>query len=264
LRSYPFVKLLETHPDRDTTRASGAGVARNVGITHARTPLLFFLDADDWLIPTALEKMVNEYVKVGGGRYIYSDWFKAEVGQPIELMPCPEYSQEAVSGKIQHAVSVLIEADQVRKVGGFDEDLASWEDWDFSLRLAAAGFCGHRLAEPLLIYRTATGTRRQKAFELAETLMSQIKDRWKGVKFMGCCGGNAQQVQPAQAAIAQSAMNSQPVQDGKIRLQYVGAAKATATFMGKYRAAADGVNEFIDAEPQDVDRLLQLGVFRVA
>jgi hypothetical protein len=39
-------------------------------------------------------------------------------------MNCQEYNQEAVREKIQHAVSVLIETEAVRKVGGFDEQLA--------------------------------------------------------------------------------------------------------------------------------------------
>jgi hypothetical protein len=44
-------------------------------------------------------------------------------GKPLEHMNCQEYNQEAVREKIQHAVSVLIETEAVRAVGGFDETL---------------------------------------------------------------------------------------------------------------------------------------------
>jgi glycosyltransferase involved in cell wall biosynthesis len=39
------------------------GLRRNFGIEKAKAPLLFFLDADDYLVPTALEEMVRAYTK---------------------------------------------------------------------------------------------------------------------------------------------------------------------------------------------------------
>jgi hypothetical protein len=106
-------------------------------------------------------------------------------------MPCQSYDQEAVRQKIQHAVSILVETEAVRKVGGFDEELATWEDWDFFIKLAAHGYCGVRVSEPLLVYQTETGTRRLKAFEPGSTIYQQIVDKWKDVNFMPCCGQSA-------------------------------------------------------------------------
>jgi glycosyltransferase involved in cell wall biosynthesis len=63
VKSYPFVRVEATHGERG---GLGAGVARNLGIAKAKAPLLFFLDADDWLMPTALEKMVRAYTKSKG------------------------------------------------------------------------------------------------------------------------------------------------------------------------------------------------------
>jgi hypothetical protein len=63
-----------------------------------------------------------------------ADWYKADEGKPLEAMNCSDYNQEAVRGKIQHAVSVLVETEAVRKVGGFDESLPTWEDWDFFIQ----------------------------------------------------------------------------------------------------------------------------------
>jgi GT2 family glycosyltransferase len=134
---------------------------------------LFFLDADDYLVPTALEKLVRAYTK-SKRTFVFSDWWAANPGKELEHMNCPEYSQEAVREKIQHAVSVLVETEAVRKVGGFDETLPTWEDWDFFLKLAAKGYCGARVPEPLLVYRTETGTRRLKAFEPGSTIYQRL------------------------------------------------------------------------------------------
>lgn len=239
----------------------GAGVSRNRGIEFANAPLLFFLDADDYLVPTALEKMVRAYEKSGGGKYIYSDWYASVPGQPLEPTECQDYSQEAVRKKIQNAVSVLVETDQVRKVGGFNEELKTLEDWDFFLRLAKTGVCGQRVAEPLLIYRTETGTRRQISFQQNDDTYAQIVRTWEGVKFMACCGGNAQVANQVKIALSYP-RPSEAAPEGSTKLHYIGIHTGAASFFG-YSAAQDGVNDIIFARNDDVDKLIQTGYFEV-
>jgi len=41
------------------TQNKGASAARNVGISHSHSEYLFFLDADDWLEPNAIEMLVD-------------------------------------------------------------------------------------------------------------------------------------------------------------------------------------------------------------
>lgn len=239
----------------------GAGVSRNRGIEFANAPLLFFLDADDYLVPTAFEKMVRAYQTSGGGKYIYSDWFASVPGQPLEETPCQDYDQEVVKKKIQNAVSVLVETAQVRKVGGFNEDLKTLEDWDFFLRLAKAGVCGQRVAEPLLIYRTETGTRRQISFQQNDDTYAQIVKNWEGVKFMACCGGNAQVANQVKIALSYP-RPSEAAPEGSTKLHYIGIHTGAASFFG-YSAAQDGVNDIIFARNDDVSKLLQTGFFEV-
>src|SRR5690606_15173129 len=50
-----------------------------------------------------------------------------------------------------------------KELGGFDERMPSWEDWDYWLRMAWAGHCFTRITEPLMTYRYYTGERRQWA-----------------------------------------------------------------------------------------------------
>jgi glycosyltransferase involved in cell wall biosynthesis len=252
-KPYPFVTIAMG------LGGEGAGVARNRGIEIAKAPLLFFLDADDYLVPTALEKLVKAYI-TGNRTFVFSDWYAATPGQPLEHMNCQEYNQEAVREKIQHAVSILIETEAVRKVGGFDEQLATWEDWDFFIKLAAHGYCGLRVSEPLLVYRTETGTRRLKAFQPGSTIYQQIVDKWKDVNFMACCGQAAKIGRQAYDALA-FPLQSDSVPDGRVRLIYVGPAQATFKVLGKYEVANDGINNKLDALPEEVNQLLQFGTF---
>jgi glycosyltransferase involved in cell wall biosynthesis len=254
LTPYPFIQkwLLNT--------GHGAGYARNIGIEKAKAPLLFFLDADDYLVPTALEEMVRAYTK-GKKSYVFSDWWAANPGKELEHMNCPDYNQEAVREKIQHAVSVLVETEAVRSVGGFDESLPTYEDWDFFLKLAARGYCGVRVPKPLLVYRTETGTRRLKAQEPGSTVYQQIVDKWKGVEFMPCCGQSAK-IERVAVDMLSFPPQASDVPDGKIRLRYVGQALGGVTYLGKYQVAAVPQQDFADVNPEDVSKLLQLGVFQ--
>jgi glycosyltransferase involved in cell wall biosynthesis len=259
-REYPFCQVVRAGSTRPDGKSKGAGVARNKGIAKAKAPLLFFLDADDWLLPTALEKMVRAYTKSKNASYVFTDWYKADEGKPLEAMNCSDYNQEAVRGKIQHAVSVLVETEAVRKVGGFDESLPTWEDWDFFIRLAASGYCGVRVPEPLLVYRTATGTRRLKAYEPNNGIFERITGKWKGVSFMACCGQNQKIERQAVSALDfPTSDGAQP--DGTIKMRFVGSAKGTATYFKIYEAANDGVNDTIYARPEHVNGLLQTGLF---
>jgi cellulose synthase/poly-beta-1,6-N-acetylglucosamine synthase-like glycosyltransferase len=240
-------------------RGRGRG-CQKYGINRAKAPFLFFLDADDWLLPTALEKMVRAYTKSKTATYVFTDWYKADEGKPLEAMNCSDYNQEAVREKIQHAVSVLVETEAVRKVGGFDESLPTWEDWDFFIRLAASGYCGVRVPEPLLVYRTATGTRRLKAYEPNNGIFERITGKWKGVSFMACCGQNQKIERQAVSALDfPTSDGAQP--DGTIKMRFVGSAKGTATYFKIYEAANDGVNDTIYARPEHVNGLLQTGLF---
>lgn len=253
-KAYPFIRAFRSINEGK----QGAGAARNIGIREAKAPLLFFLDADDMLVPDALEKMVKAYQE-SDRTFVYSDWYAANPGQPLEHQNTQDYNQKAVREKIQHAVSVLVEAGAVRAVGGFDETLPTWEDWDFFIKLASRGYCGVRVPEPLLIYRTETGTRRKKAFEPGNNIYQQIVDKWKGVEFMPCCGKNASINRQADAATGYPAASTD-VTPGRVRLRYVGPAQATFK-VGKYEVANDTLNNIVDVLPDEVNLFLQLGTF---
>lgn len=132
---------------------AGPSAARNRGYAEAACELVFQLDADDLLEPTAIEKcaifatahphvsFVNTF-EVGFGAQEYL-W---QLGFPHYrrfLEHCPV-----------GAHTVLVRRSAHRAVGGYDESIrGGMEDWEFWLRCAASGRWGATIPEYLCWYR---------------------------------------------------------------------------------------------------------------
>lgn len=164
----------------------GPGGARNAGYREAQAEYIVQLDSDDLLEPTAIEKWLwfleshPEYAFVKG----YVVGFDAE-----------EYLWEQGF----HTAKLFLTANQinstcmVRKavhtaVGGFDETIrGGFEDWDFWLRCANAGYWGGTVPEYLDWYRrrpshgdrwaTWDSGKHQQAFHRA--LQQKYADLWQ-------------------------------------------------------------------------------------
>jgi glycosyltransferase involved in cell wall biosynthesis len=276
LTAHPWARVIET------TGKTGAGAARNRGLAAARAPLVTFLDADDMLVPRALEVMLEAYAS-NGGRYIYSDWLSLDKdGQwdgPYAVHPSNEYDSQLWLEGMQHPVTILIPREDALSVGGFDEQLSAWEDWDFMIKQAIAGHEGARAAVPLLIYRLATGKRRQASKKVETALYATLHDRYaayiSGEKPMGsCCGGNQAASLAAQNALAslmpdifgempldELGMAPAPAEPEKVRLEYVGDQIGATTWIcpsgRQYRAGREQGARFLDVDPPDAEHLLK-------
>jgi glycosyltransferase involved in cell wall biosynthesis len=184
LNGYTWVKYAETGGI-----GLGAAKARNIGLTMARAPLVAFLDADDYLHPRYLEKTLQAHRR--SGRYVYTDWVARTKQGTIEPHQSEDYDVMAVFRKSSiHAVNVLMRRKDALAVGGFDENLPTWEDPDFFMKLAAAGICGERVPEPLFAYDYTTGTLREKAeamkASLKDILYNRYRDYIEGIKMCSC------------------------------------------------------------------------------
>lgn len=204
---HPHARVISTdttlyHTGRRTP--VGAGGARNMGVLSAKAPFVLFLDADDMLVPTAIEDMLEAYVK-GGGGYVYGDTIAirdftqlgAEEGQ---LIVSADYDQatflasgysEEMPGR--HSVTMLMTVADFKDLGGFDTKMEYWEDWELALKAAAKGLKGVRVPKPVIYYRYSTGSRRRGGFEKEQHLREYLRVRYSpfimGEQTMCSCGG---------------------------------------------------------------------------
>lgn len=235
-KAYPYMRMYKTKKPK-----SGPGVARNLGVKHARGGFILFLDADDWLMPNALSTMMIAWQK--DNSIVYSDYygkFKANSEEELNQFgdrlvdfntrtrdavvkhQSAEYSCEKAqaqpSRELYHwcLVTCLIPKLWHEKIGGFDEDMESFEDVDYHWRMARAGYCYTRVPEPLVMYCFATGSRRENASPYDERtrqravgLLEYMLRKYEDIQKMPCisCGGNTVD-RPYYPALAQ-AVNSE-------------------------------------------------------
>jgi len=130
----------------------GPGHARNIGLQAANADLVFYLDSDDLIEPTALEKMawcLESYPEFSFCKG-YSTFFGAEETLSTHGFEARErflqWNAVTISAAVRRNVALAC--------GGFDESLTSGlEDWDFWLRCAAQGHWGRTIPEFLDWYR---------------------------------------------------------------------------------------------------------------
>jgi glycosyltransferase involved in cell wall biosynthesis/GT2 family glycosyltransferase len=130
----------------------GLPAARNTGWRAARGRYVFFLDSDDLVEPTTLEKCAlylacnpgSAFVKgltVGFGAQEYL-WDKG-------FHNGPGFLEENLA-----TATAMVRRDALHEVGGFDESIrGGMEDWEFWLRCAALGRWGSTVPEHLDWYR---------------------------------------------------------------------------------------------------------------
>lgn len=214
-KAYPFAKFIWTGD-----KPVGAGAARNIGAKAARAPFLLFLDADDWLLPEALQTMLAAYTEQKEAAIIYT----ASTGlQAVDEAGADKYRQrgELLSYKRGKAlihqkvaeydyeravhqpftekpyfwcyISSLVPKQWHEDIGGFDESLVAWEDWDYWIRMAKAARPFVAVNVPCLTYSYDAGYRRQYGASIKDELKQQLIEKHKGIEIMACrsCGGRS-------------------------------------------------------------------------
>ncbi len=152
---------------------SGVCVARNNALSLASGRYVMFLDADDRLVPTAVEHMVALLdVQPPQVAYVYGQMryfgrknsiFASMPFDPVKLMQANFV-----------CATTLIRRETLVAVGGYDDGFRMLrEDWELYIRLCRSGFVGKFLQEVVLEYRkhkepTGTSTRRVKTFSVAK------------------------------------------------------------------------------------------------
>jgi glycosyltransferase involved in cell wall biosynthesis len=133
----------------------GPSAARNTGARPARADIIFMLDCDDAIEPTFLAETVpvmRDAPADVGMVFTHLRLVGAETGvvpryfNQFDLL----FTNTLSSGLVMRKQSMMA-------AGGYDETMREgYEDWDFSLRLARAGYRGLEIPKTLYIYHIAS------------------------------------------------------------------------------------------------------------
>lgn len=234
LLAYPYVREYNTGsfgggPSRNPY---GAGYARNRGAEIARAPFLVFLDADDSLTPTFLEQTLAAWKE--NQAVVYTDYVSKfytteedlknfDQDKILRFLPhngevimrgnsakydCERAQRQPTDRDLFHwcLVTTLVPKVWHDEIGGFDESMESFEDVLYHWALARRGHCYTHIAEPLVVYRMYTGTRRERAslhtekgLAVAKNMLQYAKEVLERTEIMGCkkCPGSKASPTPA-------------------------------------------------------------------
>lgn len=231
----------------------GVAAARNAGLRKARGHHFLPLDADDLLEPDALSWLA-ETAKNFPGQIIYPDfWENPDRGEatydPLKftLYKTPDYDPSLLTRNgALHPVTALTPIDAWKKIGGYDESLACWEDWAFQLAAVDNGICSRRLAAPLFTYRKDKGARReanQVDFDRCkEAILERFAYFWDGRRpIMGCGCSAGSSVQPSLSQHLYT--HGGDAVAGALAVQYTGLRQGGVTIRGSKAAYTFAANE---------------------
>lgn len=247
--------------------------SRNLGLEAARTPYVTFLDADDVLLPHALQHLYEAAAgdEGSGATYYYGDCYTLDAGGKVRRRPAPEYRRDRLIRAHLHSITTLLPAAAARAAGGFDPGWLAWVDWEFYTRLAVAGVCGRRVAAPLIVYRLATGDTRARGHANQDAIIAAYRQRY-GAYFNGerpMCGCGKGAPTPGNRA-AQLILGGLPLTEGAmatVRMEQTegrwGHFKNPFGGSGRQYTARPGAGRFIDADEADVDWLKERGFRQV-
>jgi glycosyltransferase involved in cell wall biosynthesis len=151
----------------------GLPAARNTGINKSLYDFLFFIDSDDLLDATAIEKFmitmqwnptfdfVNSYVKGFG---------------ELEYLWRGGFHEGRVFLDSNRNTSCFMAKREVFDTVLFDESfLEGGEDWDFWLHAASKGYWGYTIPEYLILYRRTNSTSRWNVLSSEKALLQMTK-----------------------------------------------------------------------------------------
>jgi hypothetical protein len=149
IKKYPDVKLIQHSTNL------GLPAARNDAIKASTGKYIIPLDADDMLLPTAVESIVDTFHKSDASVGIVRFGLVAIAGNEQKIVLPPGDVTLLKELETNHIfVSSSFPKQVWEEVGGYSEELRDgWEDWEFWVKILEAGYKVATLDRPLFIYR---------------------------------------------------------------------------------------------------------------
>jgi glycosyltransferase involved in cell wall biosynthesis len=123
---------------------AGVSGARNSGVAAARGEWIAFLDDDDLWAPAKLVTQLTVAAQAGAG-WVYAGDVTVDEDLRVRAGAPPAVPQQVAAALRRYnavpagASNVVVRRDVLDRVGRFDQELRTSEDWDLWLRLASTG-----------------------------------------------------------------------------------------------------------------------------
>lgn len=133
--------VTERDPDFSLTllheATPGASAARNCGLAEVDTEYVLFFDSDDEMLPTLVERALGA---IGDADLVY--WRADVIHLDGVRRPKAYYTDSLLRRHFYNAVLstqvFMARTSLVRRVGGWQERAAVWNDWELGVRIALA------------------------------------------------------------------------------------------------------------------------------
>lgn len=277
--AYPYIKwidLRDGYAQWEGYKPHGAGFARNRGVeaTDESSMFIVFLDADDELHMDYLSKTLDIY-REEKNTIVYTDYARKfhssredvyANNEPENVLSYYDELQEAVvkgqardyvcevaqqqvndtsNANLYHwaLVTCLIPKKWHYDIGGFPEDMNTFEDVYYHWAMARVGKCYTRIEEPLVLYRMDTGNRRQlgspdgdETRQNGQIMLQLAREKLKGLKMAGCtkCPGNrSTSPEILNAERTQLLQQALQLEDGMVYVEYLHPNRGTHRLIGQ-------------------------------
>jgi peptidoglycan/xylan/chitin deacetylase (PgdA/CDA1 family) len=136
---------------------SGSSVARNAGVRLAQFDWLLFLDSDDWITPTHLQRMTETLMADASLDAVHCGWVYVNQNGTLSDEMYGDASPDLFPTLARHCAfhicACVVRKVVVEAVGGWDPSLRTCEDWDLWQRIARTGARFGVVKEVLAFYR---------------------------------------------------------------------------------------------------------------
>lgn len=147
-------------PKTEVVRVENGGLAaaRNVGLERTTGRYVSFLDADDVLVPTFLERLLGRFED--DPELAFASCWLTAFGEDQFAWTPERCDFPRLLAECTVCTAALTRRDAIDAVGGYDGDerLGGHEDWELAIRLVDRGYRGAIVPESLFRYRIRAGS----------------------------------------------------------------------------------------------------------
>ncbi len=155
----------------------GLAASRNLGVSEARAELVFVLDADNLVYPSALRRLADALDADADAAFAYATL--EDFGVAAGVRSAMGWYAPWLCDRNYIDAQAMFRRRTFDRYGGYrtgDDLVHGWEDWELWLRLAEAGVHGIHLPVMLGRYRTQASSMITTTNLAADTMLAHLRE----------------------------------------------------------------------------------------